>query len=474
MLERVVTGLGAGFDPEWGGFGPAPKFPRPTLVELCLRQARRGGTGAAHARHMAVRTLDAMAAGGIYDHLVGGFCRYSTDAHWLVPHFEKMLTDQALLARAYLHAWQDTGRQEYLGVVRETLDFVLRDLSTPEGALYSSFDADAGGIEGGHATFTLDRAAPAAPRRSGRTSRRVVRHHGAGQLGGAVHSGASRRRPARATARGRRGPGPPRRGPGPTSPTGSGRKGADRVERDGRGHAGGGRLGHGPGRLRSPGRGDRRLPVGLRVLEGAAHAQLAGREGTPPGRRCGLRLVGRCLCPPVRMDGQGTVAGAGALEAASQLVDLFSDDESGGFFTTGADAESLVVRPKEFIDGAVPATNSIAVAALLRANAFADDPGCDAGRGAHDRPGPAPPRPAPRGARRSGGGAAHVERAQRDRGDRATGRTCSPRCAGAGSPPPSSRGASPTTAPCSRGARPNPGWRTSVRLARVALRPRTP
>ena len=148
VLERVVTGLAAGFDPEWGGFGPAPKFPRPTLVELCLRQARRRGTGAAHARHMALRTLDAMAAGGIYDHLVGGFCRYSTDAHWLVPHFEKMLTDQALLARAYLHAWQDTGRQEYLSVVRETLDFVLRDLSTPEGALYSSFDADAGGVEG--------------------------------------------------------------------------------------------------------------------------------------------------------------------------------------------------------------------------------------------------------------------------------------------------------------------------------------
>ena len=97
-----------------------------------------------------------MAAGGIYDHLVGGFCRYSTDARWLVPHFEKMLTDQAQLARAYLHAWQDGGRADYLGVVTETLDFVLRDLSTPEGALYSSFDADAGGVEGAHATFTLE------------------------------------------------------------------------------------------------------------------------------------------------------------------------------------------------------------------------------------------------------------------------------------------------------------------------------
>ncbi len=98
LVGRVVAGLGAGFDPEWGGFGPAPKFPRPTLVELCLRRAAHGGADAEHARHMALRTLDAMAAGGIYDHLVGGFCRYSTDARWLVPHFEKMLTDQALLS----------------------------------------------------------------------------------------------------------------------------------------------------------------------------------------------------------------------------------------------------------------------------------------------------------------------------------------------------------------------------------------
>ena len=112
---------------------------------------------------MALTTLDAMAAGGLYDHLVGGFCRYSTDNRWLVPHFEKMLTDQALLALAYLHAWQETGRDNYLAVVTETLDFVLDDLSTPEGALYSSFDADAGGVEGGHATFTLAELSDALP-----------------------------------------------------------------------------------------------------------------------------------------------------------------------------------------------------------------------------------------------------------------------------------------------------------------------
>ena len=161
LIEKVVTGLQGGFDPTWGGFGPAPKFPRPSLVELCLRDHRR--TGSERSRQMAVTTLDGMAAGGMYDHLVGGFCRYSTDTRWLVPHFEKMLTDQALLARAYLHAWQETGRDNYLTVVTETLDFVLRDLSTPEGALFSSFDADAGGVEGSHATFTLAELEAALP-----------------------------------------------------------------------------------------------------------------------------------------------------------------------------------------------------------------------------------------------------------------------------------------------------------------------
>ena len=159
--KRSSAGLQGGFDPQWGGFGPAPKFPRPSLVELCLRHHRR--TGSERSRQMAVTTLDGMAAGGMYDHLVGGFCRYSTDTRWLVPHFEKMLTDQALLARAYLHAWQETGRENYLTVVTETLDFVLRDLSTPEGALFSSFDADAGGVEGSHATFTLAELEEALP-----------------------------------------------------------------------------------------------------------------------------------------------------------------------------------------------------------------------------------------------------------------------------------------------------------------------
>ncbi len=269
-IAAVVDGLRAGFDPEWGGFGPAPKFPRPTLVELCLRQARVHQPDADLARRMGVGTLDAMAAGGIYDHIVGGFCRYSTDARWLVPHFEKMLTDQALLARAYLHAWQDGGRSDYMGVVTETLDWVLRDLSTPEGALYSSFDADAGGVEGGHATFTPDELREILPPELVEPAADWYGITETGNWEGRSIPVRPVGAPLTPAARDRRGPRPPRRRPRPPSPAGARREGPDRVERHGRRHAGRGRLRHRAHRVRASRRGDRHLPLGRPCTSTAA------------------------------------------------------------------------------------------------------------------------------------------------------------------------------------------------------------
>jgi uncharacterized protein len=370
LIDQVVEGLQGGFDPRWGGFGPAPKFPRPSLVELCLRHHR--ATGSERSRQMALTTLDGMAAGGMYDHLVGGFCRYSTDNRWLVPHFEKMLTDQALLARAYLHAWQETGIDNYLTVVTETIDFVLRDLSTPQGALFSSFDADAGGVEGSHATFTLTELQEALPEHLVQPTAEWYGITAAGNWEGRSilfrPVGVPLQRPplieeARLLLAAVR---------------------ASRVQ---------------PAR-------DEKVLTEWNAMAAATLAEVALVTGSPDyGRRAeeigefllsemydGGRLMrswqgGRARHLAVAADHAWLVEACVRLSeltgkvvwrhraqrVGQELLDRFGDEESGGFFTTGDDAEALIVRPKEYLDGALPATNSIAVQALIRANALDDD-----------------------------------------------------------------------------------------------------
>ena len=145
-LDSAIEQFSADFDPIYGGFGQAPKFPPATGLAFLLRQYQR--TRTEHVLHMVCKTLDAMAAGGMYDHIGGGFARYSTDERWLVPHFEKMLYDNALLAKTYLEAFQVTGNLDYKRVTRETLDYVIREMTSPEGGYYSATDADSEGVEG--------------------------------------------------------------------------------------------------------------------------------------------------------------------------------------------------------------------------------------------------------------------------------------------------------------------------------------
>ena len=147
-LDRAFRELARGFDPVHGGFGGAPKFPRPLASELLLRHHLRTGEGSS--LEMAVHTLRRMAAGGIRDHLAGGFHRYSVDARWLVPHFEKMLYDNALLAGAYLDAFRVTGESDLRAVCEETLDYVMADLSSGEGGFFAARDADSEGEEGAY------------------------------------------------------------------------------------------------------------------------------------------------------------------------------------------------------------------------------------------------------------------------------------------------------------------------------------
>src|SRR5437899_2579888 len=149
--QTAARGLAGVFDPSCGWCGSAPKFPPASALELLMRRGELD---------MVTRTLDAMAAGGMYDLVGGGFHRYSVDERWLVPHFEKMLYDNALLVPAYLHGWLVTGEARYRGVVEQTVEYALRDLRLRDGGFASSQDADTDGVEGLTYTWAPGEGAP--------------------------------------------------------------------------------------------------------------------------------------------------------------------------------------------------------------------------------------------------------------------------------------------------------------------------
>ncbi len=380
---RIVTELEPRFDPEWGGFGGAPKFPRPSFVEHCLRQ--HGRTGDPAARTMARRTLDAMATGGIYDHLVGGFCRYSTDRRWLVPHFEKMLTDQALLARAYLHSWQATDDPDHLLVATETIEYVLDVLDAPGGGLFSSQDADAAGVEGAHATFT-----PAQVREVLDAAGRLellddvlewysITEDGDWEGTSIPHRplGAPLARPpaiqeARAllaAARGRR-----------AQPATD-----DKVltEWNAMFAATLAEAAAATGIARWARRAEGVMEFLFRELRRPEDARwLRSWQG---GRARHLALAADLAWVVDACTRLGELTGKAqwttrAMEVADDLLANFWDAPApeqsgapaeatgglGGLFTTGNDAEELIVRAKDIVDGAIPAANSVAAGALLR------------------------------------------------------------------------------------------------------------
>ena len=369
VAGQAFSTLSRGFDRRWGGFGTAPKFPQPMVLEFLLRRAVRGVPEAAP---MLATTLDRMAAGGIYDHLGGGFARYSTDGAWHVPHFEKMLYDNAQLLRLYARAWQVTGDERYGRVATETAGYMLRELALPEGGFASSQDADSEGVEGKFFTWTWEElvslVGPA-----------VARCLGA-MPGGNWEGTNVLWRPTDVAAV-------------------AAEEGRDEDELASEVEVG----------LRTlfEAREDRVRPATddkvITAWNGMAASALAEAGRVLRDERYVLEAT-RCmdfvlenLRDPtgrlLRAWRAGVAGGRGfsddhalAAEACltlyettfelrwfdearalcDELIRLFADEERGGFFTTGIDQERLVVRPKDLYDNAVPSGNSVAAEVLQR------------------------------------------------------------------------------------------------------------
>ena len=352
-LDAAVAALRKVYDPEHGGFGRAPKFPPSSVIEFLLGRGER---------EMALHTLRRMAAGGMYDQIGGGFARYSVDRVWLVPHFEKMLYDNALLARAYLHAWQVTGEESFARVCRETLDWALAELRQEEGAFASALDADSEGVEGKFYVWT-----PAEVREAlgDELGDEAIEHFGMTEQGN--FEGANI--PVRAT------PDPPHR---------------DELRK---------RLYEARARRVWPGLDDKRL-TSWNALMVSALADAAAAFDDDVYREaavtCADFLVTRMRDDDGRLlrtynRGQARLQAvledhAFLLEAlltlyeatfdprwfhearalADTILERFADPENGGFFSTADDHGGLIARRKDIEDNPIPAGQSAAALGLLR------------------------------------------------------------------------------------------------------------
>jgi hypothetical protein len=353
LLTDAVAALHRSYDRANGGFGHAPKFPPASTIELLLSRGER---------EMSLATLRAMAAGGIYDQVGGGFARYAVDATWTVPHFEKMLYDNALLARAYLHGWQVSREDRLRAVCCETLDWAMREMRGPEGGFCAALDADSEGVEGKFYVWTLEQLRETL---GSEPAQAAIAHFGASERGNFEGTNILEAR----------GPEPPE---------------LPEIRR---------RLYEARAERVWPGLDDKRLTAWNALMISAladAGAALEREDYIEGAAACAEFILrdlrdadGRLL--RTWKDGRGRLRAyledhAFLLEAlltlyestfdqrwyreavalADQMIDHFEDGDRGGFFTTADDHEQLAARRKDLDDSPVPSGSSSAAFGLLR------------------------------------------------------------------------------------------------------------
>jgi uncharacterized protein len=360
LLDAAIATLEQAVDTERGGFGGAPKFPPSSALELLLARGVEAPVE---------RTLDAMMAGGIYDQIGGGFARYSVDANWLVPHFEKMLYDNAQLARVYLHGWQALGHERYRRVCEETLEWALREMRGAEGGFYSALDADSEGEEGRFYVWTPEELSAVL----GGVAEEIGAYYGVSEAGNfegrnVLHLVA-----------------------GAAAPEPGGLAEARKALYEAR------------SKRERPGLDDKRIASwnALMVAALAEAGAILGRDDYLEAARACADFVlrdlrdrdGRLL--RTYKDGEARLNAyledhaflldalltlyeatfeARWFEAAQELADTmiarFGDPERGGFYSTSEDHEQLIARRKEIGDHPIPSGNSAAALALLRLEAL--------------------------------------------------------------------------------------------------------
>ncbi|NLY17644.1 MAG: thioredoxin domain-containing protein [Clostridiaceae bacterium] len=351
------------FDEEYGGFGSAPKFPSPHNLFFLLRYWR--AYGERKALDMVTKTLDSMYSGGIYDHIGFGFCRYSTDRKWLVPHFEKMLYDNALLSMAYLETYQATGNKEYADISKEIFEYIRRNMTSPEGAFYSAEDADSEGVEGLFYLWSKDEVISILGKEDGEYFCKIFGITVKGNFEG-------------------------RNIPNLIKSAGIDREFVKKCReklfavREKRIH---------------PFKDDKILTswnalmaasyaMGGRILSDDSLTDMAGKAVefietalTGKNKRLLARYRDNEAAIPAYLDDYAYLAWAylelydttfepeflkKAIKINDDMKRLFIDKENGGFFFYGNDAEKLIARPKDAYDGAMPSGNSVAAMNILR------------------------------------------------------------------------------------------------------------